>query len=311
MSAHEFYTKLYSYTRNYSGVPVFFLTPVRRLIRNIASRRLPLYFAKHPADYSVPRREDVVVSFTSFPARIDYVYLTVESLLHQTILPSKLVLWLSNNQFPSEKSVPVRLRMLQNEVFEIHYVEGDIRSHKKYYYSLNEFPNKTIITTDDDIIYPPKFIEDLLSTSQSFPRCIVANIVHRMTYTDGKLNPYKQWAEAKPLEICDNVQIGAGGVVYPPHCLYKDCLNLELSQKLAPSVDDLWLNAMARLNGTHVIKTTNVGLFLPVVIPNNVSLCSSNVGKNVNDEQLKQIRDYYLNTINRDIYLSLSTLKNK
>ena len=303
MNAFHFYTKAYGYTRNYRGVPVWFLTPIRRVIRNVAARRLPKFFSSVPANIYRRRNEDVVVSLTSFPARICFVFMTIESLLRQTMLPGKILLWLSKDQFPTEDSLPVRLRHLQNEVFSIRYVDGDIRSHKKYYYSFQEFPEKTIITVDDDIIYPPLLVEQLVGISKSFPNCVVANVARKLSYHDGKLNNYKTWKNASPFDKNDIVQIGFGGVLYPPNCLFEDCLKLELSQKLAPSVDDLWLNAMARLQGTCVVKTPHNKSFLPIVIPNNQTLTSVNNGQSRNDVQLKQIRDYYANTKYCDPYI--------
>lgn len=303
MDLYSFYTKVYGHTRNYPGVPMWVLTPLRRVIRNSATKRLPVYFAKHPAELNKPVSENVIVSLTSFPTRIGYVYLTIESLLRQSVLPEKIFLWLSKEQFVDENAVPERLRKLQNSIFHIRYVDGDIKSHKKYYYSFFEFPEKTVITVDDDIIYPPLLIEQLIEVSKSFPKTIVANIAHKMTYSNGVLNSYSKWKESRPLENHDNVQIGAGGVLYPPHCLFEDCLKLDLSLKLAPSVDDLWLNAMARLNGTLVVKGIYDKAFLPIVIKNDQRLTSTNVYQNRNDEQLKQIRKYYSKTELGDPYI--------
>lgn len=302
MNLYKFYTKAYGYTRNYKGVPVWALTPFRRLIRNSATKRLPKFFAKHPADVNRPQRLDVIISLTSFPARIDYVYLTIESFLRQTVLPEKIILWLSKEQFLDEHSVPERLKKLQNKVFQIRYVDGDIRSHKKYYYSFGEYPDKTVITTDDDIVYPPRFLEQLLETSKAFPGCIVANIAHKITYLNRELVPYKQWTSAKPFETENTIQIGAGGVLYPPHCLFEDCLKLDIAMKVAPMADDLWLNAMARLNGTKVVKSSFEKAFLPIVIPNDQPLTKENVRLNKNDVQINQIREYYSGTSFGDPY---------
>lgn len=303
MNSFNFYTKVYGCLHNYPGIPTSIFTPLRRLVRYLATKRLPNFFAKHPANINRPKKQDVIVSLTSFPARIRYVYMTIESLLRQSVLPEKIFLWLSKEQFPTEDSVPYRLRNLQNEVFQIRYVDGDIRSHKKYYYSILENPGKKIITTDDDIIYPATLVGDLLATADKYPDCIIANIAKKLSYSNGTLNSYKKWAWSKPEDIVDNVQIGAGGVLYPPHCLYDDLLKLELSQKLAPSVDDLWLNTMARLKGTPVIKTDNKKLFLPIVIKENQRLTSVNNGENRNDEQLNQIRAYYSQTGMGDPYI--------
>ncbi len=302
MNAYYFYTRAYGYTRNYKGVPVWVMTPIRRLIRNVAAKRLPKFFSREPANINRLRREDVIVSLTSFPARIGYVYMTVESLLRQTSLPGKIILWLSKDQFSSEETVPERLRQLENEVFRIRYVDGDIKSHKKYYYTFKEFPEKTVITVDDDIIYPPKLVEQLLVTSDMFPGCVVANIARKLSYTNKELDSYAKWPQSIPNNTENNVQIGAGGVLYPPNSLYEDCLKLELSQTLSLYVDDLWLNTMARLKGTSVVKTSNNRAFLPIVIMNDQTLNSVNNGQKRNDKQLNQIRNYYSNTVLGDPY---------
>lgn len=294
MNEYKLYTALYGYTRNYRGIPNWLFTPVRRLIRRLASMRLPKYFYTHPVDIERPKKEHIVVSLTSFPARIDYVYLTVESLLRQTELPGKVILWLSKNQFHSEDEVPKRLRDLQNDIFSIQYVDGDIKSHKKYYYAFMLYPKETIITVDDDTIYPPCLIDQLVSASHSFPQSIIANISRTISYREDELDSYSKWKFSSPSSSNNNVQIGVGGVLYPPNSLYEDLLNLGLSQRLAPSADDLWLYAMARLKSTKIVKTSSKKLFLPVFIPHNQRLTSLNNGSGKNDEQISNIRSYYL-----------------
>lgn len=302
MNDYRFYTTLYGYTRNYHGVPYWMLTPARRIIRHFASKRLPSYFERHPADINRKRNENVIVSLTSFPARIGFVHLTIESLLRQTVLPNHIFLWLSKEQFPSENTIPANLKDLQNDIFQIRLVDGDIRSHKKYYYAMSEYPDSIVITTDDDIIYPPNIIKTLLTTSDKYPSCIIANVARTISYNGCYPEEYSHWRIAKALSRTNNVQIGAGCVLYPSHSLYKDCLDLELSQRLAPTVDDLWLNAMARLQGTDVIKTTFKQALLPVIIPKDEKLTTINVQGNRNDEQLKSIREYYSQTELGDPY---------
>lgn len=303
MNLYELYTKLYGYTRNYPCIHRNILTPLRCLLRYLASKQLPVYFSKHPAELSSCRREDVIISLTSFPARIEYVYMTIESLLRQSVLPRYIYLWLSMEQFPTLETIPTRLRDLQNGIFRIRLVNDDIRSHKKYFYALIKYPDSTIITVDDDIIYPSNIIKTLLDYAELYPTCIVANVARTISYNNNQPEVYSRWHLSKPLSSKNNVQIGAGGVLYPPHSLYKDCLNLELSQKLSPTVDDLWLNAMARLNGTDVIKTPYKQKLLPIVIPKNEKLTTVNVQGNRNNEQLDRIRKYYSKTEIGDPYL--------
>ena len=56
------------------------------------------------------RNEKIVISLTSFPKRINYVWLTIRSLLQNSCRPDKVILWLSEDQFPNGKeSLPRKL----------------------------------------------------------------------------------------------------------------------------------------------------------------------------------------------------------
>lgn len=72
----------------------------------------------------------IIVSLTSFPARINNVWLVVECMLRQTVHADKIILWLSKDQFPSDDCIPFSLKKRISDVFEIRMVSGDIRSHK-------------------------------------------------------------------------------------------------------------------------------------------------------------------------------------
>ena len=50
-----------------------------------------------------------------------------------------------------------------------------------------------------------------------------------------------------------NLQTGVGGVLYPPHSLNEDMLDVELFSKIAPTTDDIWFWAAAVKNGFPVI----------------------------------------------------------
>lgn len=49
---------------------------------------------------------------------------------------------------------------------------------------------------------------------------------------------------------------GYGAVLYPPNCFYKDCMDEGIFRELIPTHDDVWLWAMATLNGckTRLVK---------------------------------------------------------
>lgn len=104
----------------------------------MANLWLPYYFRRSPglAYYARRRQEgarvtDAVISLTTFPRRAPYLWLVIETLLRQSMLPHKIVLYLSREQFPSAADVPATLRPYEEAgILEIRMVDGDIRSHK-------------------------------------------------------------------------------------------------------------------------------------------------------------------------------------
>jgi hypothetical protein len=49
------------------------------------------------------RIDNLIVSLTSFPGRIDEIQYTIFSLLDQNVLPEKIILWLAENEFPKKE----------------------------------------------------------------------------------------------------------------------------------------------------------------------------------------------------------------
>ncbi len=246
------------------------------------------------------------MSFTSFPARINDVWKVVETLKRQTVLPEKIILWLSKNQFPEHTSIPDSLWKREDNLFKIRLVDGDIRSHKKYYYVMQEFPDKDFITCDDDIFYDPYMIERLLTASKLFPSCIIANNTSRIRFgDDGQILPYITWSDNnKPYADKDRFQIGVGGVFYPKDSLHSMVLRKDLFMTLTPTADDVWLNAMARLKGTKVIQSGKAVLNMEIE-NGSPSLCSFNNGpQNMNDVQIVNLQKYFFENNITDVYQS-------
>lgn len=247
---------------------------------------------------------EVIVSLTSFPARISKVWMVIECLKRQSVMPEKIILWLSKDQFPNENDIPESLKRREDRLFEVRLVEGDIRSHKKYFYAMTEFPDKAFITCDDDVFYHPDMVKNLITAGRKYPGCIIANVSSEMTYSDsGELLPYVEWKNnIKAYASRNRVQIGIGGVLYPPGCLHKLVLRKELFSKLSPMADDLWLSLMARLNKTPVVQSAKNVLNLPIE-DGSPSLSSVNNGeKNMNDVQIANMRRWLKEEMLPDVY---------
>lgn len=200
-------------------------------------------------------KHELIVSLTSFPARIHLVHFAVYSLLKQSLKPNRIVLWLADSQFPGkELDLPRELLALKPLGLEIRWCE-DIKSFKKLIPSLREWPEAIIVTADDDMHYPRPWLESLYQSHLSHNREIQAGGIHPIALdADGLPLPYAKWGWNPPdgLSAFRNVPVGAFGTLYPPHCLHPDVLDQESFLRLAPSADDLWFWAMAIRAGTRV-----------------------------------------------------------
>ena len=239
----------------------------------------------------------IIISLTSFPARINVVHFSLITLLNQTVKVNKIILWLAKEQFP-ERKIPFEVMQLRNYGISIRFCE-DLRSHKKYYYSMLEYPNDIVITVDDDIIYPEDTIEKLLRKYKEYPDCIICNEGREITFTENNsIGKYSSWKNSTTEGVFTPssklVPIGCGGVLYPPNSLDKRVFDKKLMKDLAWFTDDLWLKCMSALNKTMVVKTEKHSRPLTTIPTSQAeSLNSFNINKGNNDRSMKKLLDKF------------------
>ncbi len=195
---------------------------------------------------------------TSFPAAIPYAKQAIISILRGSVLPDKLVLYLTFSQFP-DACPPEELTALarENPVFELRDYPRDIRSYRKLVPALADFPEAIIVTVDDDIAYHRHMLRDLLALNTRIPDAVLAHRAKRI-FAD---KPYRKWRKYRWYHFLfhrirrryDTLQTGACGVLYPPHCLKEEMLDEELFTRLAPTTDDIWFWAAAAANRFPVV----------------------------------------------------------
>lgn len=202
--------------------------------------------------------QQVIVSLTSFPAAIPYAAQAVQSILDGSVLPDKVVLYLTFSQF-GEDGIPQELQQLadENPCFEMRDYPRDIRSYRKLIPALIDFPEAVIVTVDDDVKYHKHMLRDLLRLHKQFPHAVLAHRAKRMK--PGK--PYRKWSKYRWYHFLTkkihtdfrNIQTGVGGVLYPPHALKPEMLDVEIFSELAPTTDDIWFWAAAVANDYPII----------------------------------------------------------
>lgn len=237
----------------------------------------------------------VIVSLTSFPKRIEEIPVVINTIFNQSIKPDKIILWLAEEQFPGKK-IPYALREWEAKGLIIRFCD-DIKSYKKFYYTMLEFPDHAVVLVDDDVYYPEEMLENLLKLSIQFPKCIVANRAHMITFQNEKVLPYKNWKHnSKEVKGPSHrlVPTGVGGVLYPPGVLHEDVFEKELFKELAFFADDLWLKIMAFKKGTKVVTNSKFNKdFVTVGNTQKEKLVDQNVTNSKNDFQFSNLIDYF------------------
>lgn len=200
----------------------------------------------------IKRTPKLIVSLTSYPGRINVVERTIDSILRQSLKPDCVILWLAESQFSKkEKSLPKSLRHLLKHGLQIRWCE-DIRSYKKLIPALREFPDDIIVTTDDDVIYDENWLEKLYTSFLKHPDEIHCHHAFDYVYDEIQGLGFPSIIKNEGvLEKC-SMAIGIGGILYPPHLLYGDVCKTDIFSSLAPTNDDFWFWAMAKLNGLNI-----------------------------------------------------------
>lgn len=280
-------------------IKLFFLA----ILGYIYKALVDIYVLRIPV-LSEDNGSDIIVSLTSYGRRVssNVVYYTLVSLLRQNVQPSKIILWLAENEW-TDDFIPTKLWRLKEKGVEIRYCK-DIKSYKKLIPTLQLFPNNTIITVDDDVIYSKDTISALVKEHQKYPRDIICLHAAKIIIEDGIPCHYKKWPDLCSDECGELVfPIGEGGVLYPSGCFTDDILRQELFTRLCPIADDIWFWTCGLLNGTQKRFVTKSG--------NNMSLDSlyqqfhkgaalthSNRFENINDMQFKCVFSHYNKRIN-------------
>ena len=186
---------------------------------------------------------------------------------------------------------------------EIKFVK-DIGSYTKAIYAFKEYPESIIVTADDDIYYPKKWLEKLYHSYIAHPKDIQVHRAHRVKLKDNKILPYEKWEKHVQEESArfDNFLTGVGGVLYPPNCFLSEVFRDDIFLNYAPTADDIWFWFMALISNRKIrvvqnhIKTLRCTNLLRQILPNRKTLYSINsTGRN--DEQIKNLMKFYQNNI--------------
>jgi hypothetical protein len=258
-------------------------------------------------ELSVIKIDNLIVSLTSFPERISEIKYTIYSILNQTCLPEKIILWLADSQFPKrEGDLPENLLSFKEFGLEIKWCE-DIKSYKKLIPALESFPEYFTLTADDDLYYNRKWIQKIWNEHIKHPNELVCHIANKIRF--GKKDhilPYQKWKFniKSGTSSFNNFPLCGGGALYHKALLFPDVTSKQLFFDLSPYADDIWFYFMAILQGTRIRVVKNpcnkvryVNPYREYGLASDYTLTAINVGDDQNDAQFKNILNYYQMTM--------------
>ena len=289
---------------------IFLIDNLDKYLEYIITKYYILFPIKKMGTRNRNAKRKLIVSLTTIPNRIDKVWITVESLLRQTYRPDSIVLWLARDEF-ADVTIPEKLSRQVERGLTIKYCEN-LKSYKKFYYTVVENPDAYIVTVDDDVIYAETFLENMIKVYKRNPGCIICTRSHRILHRNGRLLSYNMWEmydnrkEIPSVPVFQNFFVGCGGALLPVFLMKRtDLLEKDVFMDIAPTADDVWLNFNA---WKAEIKVKNCDSILGNII--TITSSSDNglyeINKKKNDEQIAKVLDYM--NINVDDYMERDSI---
>ena len=252
-----------------------------------------------------PIKDDsTIVSLTSYGKRVKGSALyTIYSLLKQNVRPERVVLWLNEEEFNND-NITSDLRFLFDYGLDVRYAK-DIRSYTKIIHSLKLFPDKHIITADDDIYYTKNFVEEFVEAHRHHPKAIITGFAKDPTLdTNNQLKTYSDWPEYHHVPASFEydkkrlVPLGWAGVFYPSHVFDEEVTNEAVFTTLCPKADDIWLYIMGLRNNVEkrILPDSRIAYYHTDLLRQYFTrdrLTATNRFGGENDVQLKALLEHY------------------
>ena len=184
---------------------------------------------------------EIIVSLTTHGKRIYDVHAAIESIMRGSVKPNRIVLWISEEY--KNTILPLTLQNQMKRGLDIRYCR-DVRSYTKLLPALREFSEASIITIDDDIIYPYDLLECLINAHIKYPECICANWIREFPRKlEEKYISLLKWPQLFDTdEISERFFFeGFAGVLYPPHSLDAEVFNESVFMDICKQFPILYL----------------------------------------------------------------------
>jgi glycosyltransferase involved in cell wall biosynthesis len=188
--------------------------------------------------------DTLILSMTTYPKRVKYASKALKSVIIQNTTNARIVVYAYSDEY---SEVFRKLSVFEKYNVRIESYPHNFRQYLKLIPSLERNPDKTIITFDDDILYPSGWLKGLLRAQLNYPNFQIAYrgqfiqkevVLTPDIYFNSKIYAPSKIEKLHPKEI---ILTGVFGVAYPPHQFCSIVVDMERAISLSPGNDDLWL----------------------------------------------------------------------
>lgn len=200
--------------------------------------KLPVKERKDVAYKTIQKIIDakLIVNLTTWTKRDTCLYPMLKNLKQQTLRPDKIVLWLSEEEYDKNK-LPKSIQSCIDEklLTDVMWVKKNTKGHKRYD-CFKYFNDAYNILLDDDILYKPNFLKELVSESKKHQNCITVYSSRSVEYVGVKVTEGTFIKEPSHKN-----QFIAGRCCFPPHLFPKDSYEFEdLRNEYVLNCDESW-----------------------------------------------------------------------
>ncbi len=227
---------------------------------------------------------DAVVSLAVISGRLPYLPDVLERLLEQTVTPTRVYVWISEEPFLLDEGVtfddlpPSVVERAEDETSPVEVRRVDnIGPHRKLLPLLREvYPDEDpplVVTADDDTLYPKRWLE-ALETAYRRHRCAITFRSRRIRTVEAGLAPYATWPLVHDEVLSHRLfSTGKDGLLVHPHMFDERVLS-DAFEELCPSRSDAWING-----GLLAGRTPTLNLSTSRVLPDETLPRSAEDGR--------------------------------
>lgn len=262
--------------------------------------------------FNGPLSSGPIISMTTYPDRFPIAVKAVRHLLGVVSSKAHVVVYLSDPEiaaYSRTENQDIESYLLQlRSMVNVEIREEMIGPYGKFWWAVQEYSGRPIITVDDDCYYHRRCLETLFRHADSNKSEIISVTGRRVIYASpdsgAKFRPtreeplflnaanYDEWPLLKRGErksvYGDRFMLrGVGGVLYPSSLLemVPDLLDIELWTRLSPSNDDLFVSDILWRGGLNLKVLGMLGSTSILPSQGVVGLERLNVRDRANDRQ--------------------------